>query len=110
MTKGCVGFNYDSKTKDCQLSSAPWSKAAPSAGSSTQMTCQKSGVHDEEDDEAAIVHMTTEGEQPIEDEYVYDDETPETEDEPEAESEDEPESEDESEDESEAEDEDEDEQ
>merc|ERR1719193_2679005 len=41
MTKGCVAFNYDSKSKACLLSGSPFAKSRPVAGPKTMMTCQK---------------------------------------------------------------------
>jgi len=74
MTKGCIGFDFDNLTKDCWLSKTPWSKVPPTGGllALTKITCQKSGVHDEPE-AAVMADITTEGEQPVEDEYVYED-------------------------------------
>ena len=43
MTKGCIGFDFDVKSKDCWLSKTPWSKVPPTGGlkTKTKMACQK---------------------------------------------------------------------
>merc|ERR1719193_775968 len=41
MTKGCVAFNYDTKSKACSLSGSPFAQSHPVAGPKTMMTCQK---------------------------------------------------------------------
>merc|ERR1711962_333561 len=49
--KGCVGFDYNTKTKDCWLSGTPWSKVRPSQATSTRMTCKKASAGDEPESE-----------------------------------------------------------
>jgi len=41
MTKGCVAFNYDTKSKACSLSGSSFAQSHPVAGPKTMMTCQK---------------------------------------------------------------------
>merc|ERR1712072_650700 len=46
-TKGCLAFNYDSKSKSCALSGSSFAKSRPVPGASTMMTCQRAPAGDE---------------------------------------------------------------
>ena len=42
--KGCVAFNYDSKSKSCALSGSSFAQSHPVPGGKTMMTCQRAGA------------------------------------------------------------------
>ena len=39
--KGCIGFDYNTATKDCWLSGTSWTKIPTSQAESARMTCHK---------------------------------------------------------------------
>lgn len=72
MTKGCIGFDFDTVSKDCWLSKTPWSKVPPTGGvlAMNKMTCtRKNGASREsrskdnlalEEERLALAHERSE--------------------------------------------------
>merc|ERR1719357_1730189 len=78
MHKGCVGFDFNTATKDCWLSGTPWSKVSPIAGPggrpiANRMTCTRGQADQPESESLLVANVASDDAFPMDDEMVMKD-------------------------------------